>query len=757
MPSNSIATLYMDLRASTRGFNRDIQKALSSTRKTLNRFAKTLTAGVTAATAGLTVMVAQTAKAGDELLKTADKIGATTKGLASLRHAAELTGVATTKLDTGLQRMTRRIAEAAQGSGEAQGALKELGLDAQELSQLRPEQAFERLSDAFGDVESQSDRVRLAFKLFDSEGVGLVNTLALGSEGLQEVAREAERMGIALDRADAVRFAEMRDSITRLQAVFSGLRFTIAAELAPAFTTVADIMRDSITQGDGVRNTYRGIGQDFANLVGVVGTVVQGFKFVVDAIRLAGTELVRAWAGIGVTVSRVIATASTLLSGFVEENRQTINGVIDSIETVVNSVIQGIEGAINLAIQGIRKLLQVANSVSEKVNKTLISAGKDPVSPLFTLPSQEPFDFGDEIKLPRAGEIEGSLGRITELAKEAEQDFGRLGQASADSSAKILEGLNETIDGGLFFSKFKERLEEARESIVETKGSVDDLSNGLDSSLGQGSAAAGAVQDMGDSLNEMAERFRDLGTTDAQRLNQEMANLNLVLQEGLITQEQYQVAADSLRERYQSAAQGIGDTFETVGGEVENVIEQWARTGELNFDRLRDVAIQSAIDIASQWIRQLAGIQGQAQSTGNTIAQVLNAASGFSGGGGGGGSSTLSTIGTIASVVGGFGGFFADGGRPPMGKVSVVGEEGPEFFIPDQRGTIVPMDRMSRSVSSGGSVGGFGSSQPIQNINFEAGQDEARLYQAASDIREGLTEGLVDGVRRGGTFSKAFG
>ena len=32
---------------------------------------------------------------------------------------------------------------------------------------------------------------------------------------------------------------------------------------------------------------------------------------------------------------------------------------------------------------------------------------------------------------------------------------------------------------------------------------------------------------------------------------------------------------------------------------------------------------------------------------------------------------------------------FADGGRPPVGKPSIVGEEGPELFIPDIAGTIV--------------------------------------------------------------------
>lgn len=33
---------------------------------------------------------------------------------------------------------------------------------------------------------------------------------------------------------------------------------------------------------------------------------------------------------------------------------------------------------------------------------------------------------------------------------------------------------------------------------------------------------------------------------------------------------------------------------------------------------------------------------------------------------------------------------FADGGRPPVGRVSVVGERGPELFVPDGAGTVIP-------------------------------------------------------------------
>jgi hypothetical protein len=49
-----------------------------------------------------------------------------------------------------------------------------------------------------------------------------------------------------------------------------------------------------------------------------------------------------------------------------------------------------------------------------------------------------------------------------------------------------------------------------------------------------------------------------------------------------------------------------------------------------------------------------------------------------------------------------FGGFFADGGMPPMGKVSVVGENGPELFVPKSAGTIVPNSQIKQGLTING-------------------------------------------------------
>lgn len=61
-------------------------------------------------------------------------------------------------------------------------------------------------------------------------------------------------------------------------------------------------------------------------------------------------------------------------------------------------------------------------------------------------------------------------------------------------------------------------------------------------------------------------------------------------------------------------------------------------------------------------------------------------------------------------------GMFAGGGRPPVGMPSIVGEEGPEFFVPDTAGTIYSARdsaRMLAGASRGGAAVGGGSEQPL--------------------------------------------
>ncbi|CAN5530103.1 hypothetical protein BH10ACT1_BH10ACT1_33370 [soil metagenome] len=50
------------------------------------------------------------------------------------------------------------------------------------------------------------------------------------------------------------------------------------------------------------------------------------------------------------------------------------------------------------------------------------------------------------------------------------------------------------------------------------------------------------------------------------------------------------------------------------------------------------------------------------------------------------------------------GGAFAAGGRPPVGRISIVGERGPELFVPDVAGTIIPNHQVGAYLSAASST-----------------------------------------------------
>ena len=97
----------------------------------------------------------------------------------------------------------------------------------------------------------------------------------------------------------------------------------------------------------------------------------------------------------------------------------------------------------------------------------------------------------------------------------------------------------------------------------------------------------------------------------------------------------------------------------------------------------------------------------------------------------------------------GFAGFMAAGGPVSAGSSYVVGEKGPELFVPHASGTIVPNNKM-------GSSGGGGSGGVTVNYNIAAGVSRAELVPILDQERRRLKAEIPDMVRRGGGYRAAF-
>ncbi|BAQ91982.1 phage tape measure protein [uncultured Mediterranean phage uvMED] len=125
------------------------------------------------------------------------------------------------------------------------------------------------------------------------------------------------------------------------------------------------------------------------------------------------------------------------------------------------------------------------------------------------------------------------------------------------------------------------------------------------------------------------------------------------------------------------AAEELRKKFTEIGEEIESSIKNNLRdaitgaktfgeamTGVLN--RIRDKIIDAQLD-------KLIGGFGEA----------------FGKSASGGEKKGLGGI--LGSILGGL---FANGGQPPVNKISVVGERGPELFVPTSKGTIIPNNAM---------------------------------------------------------------
>ena len=91
-------------------------------------------------------------------------------------------------------------------------------------------------------------------------------------------------------------------------------------------------------------------------------------------------------------------------------------------------------------------------------------------------------------------------------------------------------------------------------------------------------------------------------------------------------------------------------------------------------------------------------------------------------------------------------GLFANGGRPPVGKPSIVGEKGPELFVPRSSGTIVPNNKL----------GGGGSTNVVVNVDASGTDvqgDDAQAKELGTLISVAVKGELLKQQRPGGLLS----
>ncbi len=104
--------------------------------------------------------------------------------------------------------------------------------------------------------------------------------------------------------------------------------------------------------------------------------------------------------------------------------------------------------------------------------------------------------------------------------------------------------------------------------------------------------------------------------------------------------------------------------------------------------------------------------------------------------------------GILGNILGGFiGGLFANGGQPPVNKISVVGERGPELFVPRSAGTIIPNNQIGgESVTNNIVVNVDASGTAVQG-------DDANASQFGEQLAAAIQAEIINQKRSGGLLN----
>lgn len=306
-------------------------------------------------------------------------------------------------------------------------------------------------------------------------------------------------------------------------------------------------------------------------------------------------------------------------------------------------------------------------------------------------------DKCDELRRAKAnlGEKEKELGgeydkQIKLISEAATVDAERLKRSIENSQglkaieADRIKGIERMTHALEEQQKRQEALSQARLSMIGEKQDVEFagqqqkrspfaqqaaeiVETARKAALEAGRAYAAAFEDTGDGLTpeRAAELVKGLaaiqegykGITDAQVKNLEASRT---------WSEGWDKAFGEYKENAENAAATAGNYFSTFTNGFEDAIVKFVQTGKLSFK-----------DLANSLIADFARIQAK---------KLLLGLMDMGGGGGSGG--ILSTI---------FGGGRANGGAVGVGGAYMVGERGPEMFVPRGAGTIVPNSAMGSS------------------------------------------------------------
>lgn len=649
----SAGSIIIDLLMRTGSFETDTKRAekrLKDFEKGVKQTATSIATGVgaiAAAIGGSIAVVDQFAQSIAVYQDIADKIGDTASAVSSLQMAADLSGTALDTIGAASVRLTASLSKVDDESDAVAKALAAINIPLNEFKALSPVEQLDRVARSLAQFEDGAAKTAIAVQLFGKAGADLIPFL-------NDLAEQQERNATLTD--EQIEAADtFTKTLAKLRSEFSTVAKSVAADIIPSFQAFIDYTKES----EVVTVALQAAGAVLRTVFETVAVVAANVAFVLVGV---GRE-------IGAIAAQIAALARLDITGFraisqaVKEDAARARAELEAFE----KRILGLSTAPTAPQQPQRPAI---NFNPNPVRQTSVPAMRVPAVP----------------KVSEADRYLESLQRQLERTKEltvTEQlltdiQAGRLGKVTAAQQAALV-GIAEQIDA----VKRQQVAEDERPKALEKQRQEFE-----------------AIQQQGQAIYEATR-------TPLEKLNAEQARLNDLLAQGAIDWDTYSRAVFAAQDAYDNTTAAASKTTETVDSFSKRFAENAQdQLGQGLFDLMsgnfknigdgfvqmvnRMVAEAIAADIAKALFGDLLeggkgeGIFGSILKNFKDVFGGANAGGGTFGTGGGG---LLQTLGSAAFSF--FGGSFAGGGDVFGGRPVLVGEQGPEMFVPRTAGTIM--------------------------------------------------------------------
>lgn len=260
----------------------------------------------------------QAADAADKIGKLATMTGMAEEPLQVFTQMAAYGGVSSTQFGDALQKMSRGLGEAANGTGTAYRALNQLGLSVDDLLKMSPSQQFMKIAAAIDGIEDPAKRSAVAADIFGRSGTKLIPMFEDIEANAASLSQEMLSLGQVLSKDQVNNIEAMNDSFEKVRQTAFKIGSQVVANFAPALTAANNALMEMVKNfeyrgasgGQGVAKLLAETLFDAAKVIAdVLDSFVSGFQTVVNAIKVTFGLFIKALEPLAVYTSGSDAAA----------------------------------------------------------------------------------------------------------------------------------------------------------------------------------------------------------------------------------------------------------------------------------------------------------------------------------------------------------------------------------------------------------------------------------------------------------------